>query len=674
MPYLIRLSNGDIVADIPDGAVDSASTSLDLVGKNLSGYGTYQNTNFVRLLENFSNSIAPDSPVVGQIWYDSNKNKLKVYTSVLTSAIGVTPETFATEWKEIGNLNSGNTEPSIVTAKLGDMWYNTDTKSLYIFNGQIFDIVSTGIPGFARSRLEGSVVQGSINGAPPVNIPILNLYVDNSLIGIISKVNFIPSTTIPGLHVNSQTPGLITKGLTLSNDSIINGRAEQALKYVDPVDGALPTTSFLRTDKNSLQTVIGSVKILGNVGAGSISTSSMINFGNYNGSGSFSTLEDAIISFSGKKLILNQIESTTNRDILLFDGSNSEVIISPVASNVSLGTTIKKFKDIHAITVTSNVTGNLNGNVTGNLNGDHTRVDKLQTRDGLSTAVDLTKPTTEFYGKFIGDVSSSNLVGTNLTAQRLVFVGNNGKLIDDSKITFNGTNVTIDADLTVTEDVIINGTLTVTGGLSSETTGSHKGNVLASDNSVAYNHITKTFTGSLIGNASTASSFAVSRTINGVSFDGSSNITVEDNTKMPLTGGTITGDLAVSGNLVLSSTPTQNYHAVSKGYVDALVDSRPLVFSLDTKGLSTTGSGPGSVVEVLNALVPPANFPVNFQCRISSTIQNVGSTVTTDTRNFISITYVRSVSVTTTVANPTRNNNLIYRVNSSKTSWEYVSG
>jgi hypothetical protein len=674
MPYLIRLSNGDIVADIPDGAVDSASTSLDLVGKNLSGYGTYQNTNFVRLLENFSNSIAPDSPVVGQIWYDSNKNKLKVYTSVLTSAIGVTPETFATEWKEIGNLNSGNTEPSIVTAKLGDMWYNTDTKSLYIFNGQIFDIVSTGIPGFARSRLEGSVVQGSINGAPPVNIPILNLYVDNSLIGIISKVNFIPSTTIPGLHVNSQTPGLITKGLTLSNDSIINGRAEQALKYVDPVDGALPTTSFLRTDKNSLQTVIGSVKILGNVGAGSISTSSMINFGNYNGSGSFSTLEDAIISFSGKKLILNQIENTTNRDILLFDGSNSEVIISPVASNVSLGTTIKKFKDIHAITVTSNVTGNLNGNVTGNLNGDHTRVDKLQTRDGLSTAVDLTKPTTEFYGKFIGDVSSSNLVGTNLTAQRLVFVGNNGKLIDDSKITFNGTNVTIDADLTVTEDVIINGTLTVTGGLSSETTGSHKGNVLASDNSVAYNHVTKTFTGSLIGNASTASSFAVSRTINGVSFDGSSNITVEDNTKMPLTGGTITGDLAVSGNLVLSSTPTQNYHAVSKGYVDALVDSRPLVFSLDTKGLSTTGSGPGSVVEVLNALVPPANFSVNFQCRISSTIQNVGSTVTTDTRNFISITYVRSVSVTTTVANPTRNNNLIYRVNSSKTSWEYVSG
>jgi hypothetical protein len=674
MPYLIRLSNGDIVADIPDGAVDSASTSLDLVGKNLSGYGTYQNTNFVRLLENFSNSIAPDSPVVGQIWYDSNKNKLKVYTSVLTSAIGVTPETFATEWKEIGNLNSGNTEPSIVTAKLGDMWYNTDTKSLYIFNGQIFDIVSTGIPGFARSRLEGSVVQGSINGAPPVNIPILNLYVDNSLIGIISKVNFIPSTTIPGLHVNSQTPGLITKGLTLSNDSIINGRAEQALKYVDPVDGALPTTSFLRTDKNSLQTVIGSVKILGNVGAGSISTSSMINFGNYNGSGSFSTLEDAIISFSGKKLILNQIENTTNRDILLFDGSNSEVIISPVASNVSLGTTIKKFKDIHAITVTSNVTGNLNGNVTGNLNGDHTRVDKLQTRDGLSTAVDLTKPTTEFYGKFIGDVSSSNLVGTNLTAQRLVFVGNNGKLIDDSKITFNGTNVTIDADLTVTEDVIINGTLTVTGGLSSETTGSHKGNVLASDNSVAYNHVTKTFTGSLIGNASTASSFAVSRTINGVSFDGSSNITVEDNTKMPLTGGTITGDLAVSGNLVLSSTPTQNYHAVSKGYVDALVDSRPLVFSLDTKGLSTTGSGPGSVVEVLNALVAPANFSVNFQCRISSTIQNVGSTVTTDTRNFISITYVRSVSVTTTVANPTRNNNLIYRVNSSKTSWEYVSG
>ncbi len=674
MPYLIRLSNGNIVADIPDGAVDSASTSLDLVGKNLSGYGTYQNTNFVRLLENFANTTPPDSPVAGQVWFDSSKDKLKVYTKVLTSALGVTPEVYSSEWKEIGNLSSTTVQPNIVNAKLGDMWYNTDTKTLSIFNGQVFDLISTSVPGFARSRLEGSVILGSINGAPATNVPVLNLYVDNNLIGIVSKVSFVPSVTITGLHNNSQTPGLITKGLTLANDAIINGKTDQAMRFVDATDGALTTSSFLRTDKNSTQTVTGAVKVSGTVGAGTNNTESMISFGNYNGSGAFNPAEDAIISFSGKKLVFNQIDSGTNKDILLVDSSTSEVFISPVSSNVSLGTTVKKFKDIHALTVTSNVTGNLNGNVTGNLNGDQIRVDEVQTRDGLSTVIDLTTPTTEFYGKFLGDVESANIYGTNLTAERLVFVGTDGKLVDDDKIKYDGSALIVDADLTVTEDVIINGTLTVTGGLSSATTGAHKGNVLASDNSVAYNSTTKTFTGNLVGNASTASSFAISRTINGVTFDGSSNITVQDSSKLPLSGGTVTGNLAVSGNLILSSAATQSNHAVTKGYVDTLMDSRPLIFSLDTKGLSTTGSGPGTVVEVLNALAPPSNFSANFQCFISSTVQNVGSNVVTDTRNFISITYVRSVSVTTTVSNPTRNNNLVYKVNTSRTSWEYVSG
>ena len=45
----------------------------------------------------------------------------------------------------------------------------------------------------------------------------------------------------------------------------------------------------------------------------------------------------------------------------------------------------------------------------------------------------------------------------------------------------------------------------------------------------------------LNGNASTASKLETARTINGVSFDGSANITIADSTKLPLTGGTITG-------------------------------------------------------------------------------------------------------------------------------------
>lgn len=61
-----------------------------------------------------------------------------------------------------------------------------------------------------------------------------------------------------------------------------------------------------------------------------------------------------------------------------------------------------------------------------------------------------------------------------------------------------------------------------------------------------------TIKAALTGNAATATKLATARTINGVSFDGSANITVADSTKLPLAGGTLSGDLnfshAGSGN------------------------------------------------------------------------------------------------------------------------------
>jgi len=53
---------------------------------------------------------------------------------------------------------------------------------------------------------------------------------------------------------------------------------------------------------------------------------------------------------------------------------------------------------------------------------------------------------------------------------------------------------------------------------------------------------------SVSGNAGTATVLATARTINGVSFDGSANITVADATKLPLAGGQLTGNVTMSGS------------------------------------------------------------------------------------------------------------------------------
>lgn len=48
------------------------------------------------------------------------------------------------------------------------------------------------------------------------------------------------------------------------------------------------------------------------------------------------------------------------------------------------------------------------------------------------------------------------------------------------------------------------------------------------------------------GNSATTTKLQTPRTINGVEFDGSSNITIEDNTKLSLNGGVVTGNVTIA--------------------------------------------------------------------------------------------------------------------------------
>jgi hypothetical protein len=64
----------------------------------------------------------------------------------------------------------------------------------------------------------------------------------------------------------------------------------------------------------------------------------------------------------------------------------------------------------------------------------------------------------------------------------------------------------------------------------------------------------------ITGNAATATTLQTARTINGVSFNGSADITVADATKLPLSGGTLTGILAIN-----SSTPADILRLYTSG-------------------------------------------------------------------------------------------------------------
>lgn len=79
MPYTINKSNGTVLVVLTDGTINNTNSSLTLVGKNYSNYGEAFNENLVRITENFANAGAPNSPMIGQLWYDTSVKSLKVF-------------------------------------------------------------------------------------------------------------------------------------------------------------------------------------------------------------------------------------------------------------------------------------------------------------------------------------------------------------------------------------------------------------------------------------------------------------------------------------------------------------------------------------------------------------------------------------------------------------------
>lgn len=89
--------------------------------------------------------------------------------------------------------------------------------------------------------------------------------------------------------------------------------------------------------------------------------------------------------------------------------------------------------------------------------------------------------------------------------------------------------------------------------------------VAFSSNNIFFATVTHDGVAKWLGNANTATKLQTARTINGVPFDGTQNITIEagQGEFLPLTGGTVTGPIYLP-----STAPTTDTQAVTKKYVD----------------------------------------------------------------------------------------------------------
>jgi hypothetical protein len=238
MSYTINLTNGTLFATIPDGTINTAS-SMTLVGKNYAGYGQFLDTNYIHLLENSSDATPPGAPLTGQLWWDSGNGLLKVYNG--------------TTFKTISAATSSSTAPS--SNVTGDLWYDSTNAQLNVWTGSAWLLVG---PQFTAGTGTTGAIVASITDNTSVSHVVIELYVNDSIVGIVSKdATFTPAVAIPGF--TTVRPGITLATLVGSQVPLFQGTATSA----QSING-FSSTQFMRTDANTSTT--GTLAVLNNTG------------------------------------------------------------------------------------------------------------------------------------------------------------------------------------------------------------------------------------------------------------------------------------------------------------------------------------------------------------------------------------------------------------------------
>ena len=255
MAYNITLTNGTPLLTFQDGTEDSTTTSLNLIGRNYTGFGLFFNENFVHLLEHFSSATAPINPLVGQLWWDSTNKHLSVWQG--------------TNWKVISSSQTGATSPP--NPIVGDFWWNPSQTQFYVYSGTSWIPIGPYTANVAPAT--SSLAQFNVVDNTSTTHYVGNVTVNNKFTGVFSSdsVAFTPAspalvgglaTIYPGLNLPGAVAAAnVTANLTTTSNLTVTNSANIANNLA--VGGNLTVGSNLTV--GGQMTVSGNVTFTGNL-------------------------------------------------------------------------------------------------------------------------------------------------------------------------------------------------------------------------------------------------------------------------------------------------------------------------------------------------------------------------------------------------------------------------
>jgi hypothetical protein len=179
MPYILNKTNGQQIAVVQDGSINSTTADLTFVGKNYSGYGQVVNENFLQLLENFASPTGPSKPVIGELWYDTANKKLNVNTNGTTSG-----------WKKLALINPVESYFP-VDQTIGDFYWDRSLQKLYVYNGTQHILI--GPVGTGSTQASGAIV-GTITSDSAIKNPVLLQQVAGDVPALVSGFSFVTNS------------------------------------------------------------------------------------------------------------------------------------------------------------------------------------------------------------------------------------------------------------------------------------------------------------------------------------------------------------------------------------------------------------------------------------------------------------------------------------------------